>query len=135
MRDHSLRVLALLLLPLTAAGQTAEVRVRIAPEGVLRPGGHAGIVVVVELPAGNDSPLLITPSVEGDAVEVVRGRLSRADGKAIAGAAGVWLKFEVPVVGRSEGTAILNVDVMTYVCADGCRRVVLRGSQVVRVRP
>jgi hypothetical protein len=40
----------------------------------------------------------------------------------------------VPVLAKSEGTAILRVDVMTYVCERVCRRVVLRDSEVLRVR-
>ena len=118
--------------PLTAA-QPGPLRVQLAAEQMLSPGAHAAIEVIVELPAGNDAPLLLTPSLEGVAVEVVRGRLSRPDGKPIDGV-GTRLRFEIPVRARSEGTAILHVDVMTYVCSRSCERVLLRASQVLRVR-
>jgi hypothetical protein len=71
--------------------------------------------------------------VEGEAVEVVRGRLTRPDAKTVDGDAS-RLRFEVPVLAKSEGTAILRVDLMTYVCARVCQRVLLRASEVVRVR-
>jgi hypothetical protein len=132
-RDHSLRLLSWGVLLLMAAGARAQepVRVELAAEQSLRAGAHAAIEVVVRLPPGSDAPLLVTPSVEGDAVEVVRGRLTRPDAKVIAPDG---LRFEVPVRARSEGTAILRVEVMTYVCDRTCQRVVLRGSQVLRVR-
>ena len=140
MRDHPVRVLSafLSLIAASAAAQSplpaaSKVSVQLAAEQTLSAGSHAAIEVIVELPEGNDSPLLLTPSLEGDAVEVVRGRLSRPDGKAVAGP-GIRLRFEVPIRARSEGTAILHVDVMTYVCSRTCQRVLLRGSQVLRVR-
>ncbi len=116
-----------------ALAEPAAVRVELAPERMLRAGAHASIEVVVHMPEGNDSPLMLTPSVEGEALEVVRGRLTRPDAKPVDGDA-TRLRFEVPVRARSEGTAILRVDVMTYVCARKCERVMLRASEVVRVR-
>lgn len=116
-----------------ALAQPAAVRVELAPERMLRAGTHATIEVVVHMPEGNDSPLMLTPSVEGEAVEVVRGRLTRPDAKPVEGDS-TRLRFEVPVRARSEGTAILRVDVMTYVCERKCERVLLRASEVVRVR-
>jgi hypothetical protein len=109
------------------------VQIELAPERTVRAGSHTAVEVIVQLPAGNDSPLLLTPSVEGEAVEVVRGRLMRPDAKPVAGD-DTRLRFEVPVLARSEGTAILRVDVTTYVCARVCQRVVLRASEVLRVR-
>ena len=144
MRDHPLRVLklaaALGLAQLAAnagagaqlpAAEAAQVRLQLAPEQELRTGSHAGVRVDVELPPDNDSPLLLTPSIEGSSVEVVRGRLSRSDAKPSGKGA---LRFEVPVLARSEGTAILRVELMTYVCALRCQRVLLSKSQIIRVR-
>jgi hypothetical protein len=116
-----------------AAVRGGEVRVELAPERMLRAGTHTAIEVIVHVPAGNDSPLLITPSVEGEAVEVVRGRLMRPDAKPVEGDE-TRLRFEIPVLARSEGTAILRVDVTTYVCERVCERVQIRASEVLRVR-
>lgn len=139
MRDDPVRILSLFLLLTAAASavaQTPVVQVQLAAEQTLAAGAHAAIEVIVQLPEGSDAPLLLTPSLEGVAVEVVRGRLLRPDGKPVDGAhAGTLLRFEVPVRARSEGTAILHVDVMTYVCARTCQRVELRRSQIVRVTP
>ena len=110
--------------------QNLPLRVQLAAEQSLRTGSHSSIEVIVELPAGSDSPLLLTPSIEGNAVEVVRGRLTRSDGKLLDA---THLRFEIPLLARSEGTAILRVEIMTYVCERSCRRVLLRKSQVLRV--
>ena len=64
-------------------------------------------------PDGDEQPLLLTPASEGDAVRVVRGRLMRADAQPTPNGE---LRFEVPVVVRSAGTAVLRVDVLTYHC-------------------
>lgn len=137
MRGDSIRVVKPIVLLAAAASLAAvsgsEVRVELAPERMLRAGTHTAIEVVVHLPPGNDSPLLITPSIEGEAVQVVRGRLMRPDGKPVEGDKSS-LRFEIPVLARSEGTAILRVDVMTYVCERVCERVQIRGSEVLRVR-
>jgi hypothetical protein len=135
MRGDSVRVVscALLLAAANLAFARELVQIELAPERTVRAGSHTAVEVIVQLPAGNDSPLLLTPSVEGEAVEVVRGRLMRPDAKAINGDQS-RLRFEVPVLAKSEGTAILRVDVMTYVCERVCRRVVLRASEVLRVR-
>jgi hypothetical protein len=121
----------LLLLAAGARAQLEPVRIELAAEQSLRAGSHATIEVIVQLPAGSDAPLLLTPSVEGDAVEVVRGRLSRPDAKPLPPDR---LRFEVPVRARSEGTAILRIELMTYVCARTCQRFVLKESQVLRVQ-
>ena len=135
MRGDSVRVVscALLLAAANLALARELVQIELAPERTVRAGSHTAVEVIVQLPAGNNSPLLLTPSVEGEAVEVVRGRLMRPDAKAVDGDHS-RLRFEVPVLAKSEGTAILRVDVMTYVCERVCVRVVLRASEVLRVR-
>ena len=100
------------------------------PESLPR-SAHAVVPVVVALDVPTDAPLLLTPSVEGSAVEVVRGRLLRSDAKAIDA---LHLRFDVPVVARSEGTAIFRVEVATYLCEPGCRPISASGSRVLRVR-
>lgn len=137
MRGDSVRVVSCVSLLWVAASLAFArgelVQIELAPERTVRAGSHTAIEVIVQLPASNDSPLLLTPSVEGEAVEVVRGRLMRPDAKPVAGDE-TRLRFEVPVLAKSEGTAILRVDVMTYVCERTCKRVVLRASEVLRVR-
>jgi hypothetical protein len=87
--------------------------------------------VLVELSDATPQPLLLTPRIEGAAVELVRGRLLRADAKSLDSK---HLSFNIPVVARREGTAILRVEVMTYVCATRCSRVIAIESRVLRVR-
>jgi hypothetical protein len=113
-----------------AAHADEPVRVEIRAPADLRPGMHANITVRVTLPQGKGTPLLLTPKAEGSAVEVVRGRLFRADAKTLPDGT---LTFELPVLARSEGTAILRVEVMTYVCNARCERVTYSESQVLRV--
>jgi hypothetical protein len=107
------------------------VRVEIQAQDTLERGGHLGVPVIVQLPAAAAAPLLLTPRIEGSAIEVVRGRLLRSDGKALDA---THLRFDVPVVARSEGTAILRVDVSTYVCEPRCVPVSASGSRVLHVR-
>jgi hypothetical protein len=124
-------VLALLGCAALARAQEPRVHVEIQGENTLEHAAHLGVPVVVQLPAAANAPLLLTPRVEGSAVEVVRGRLSRSDAKALDA---THLRFEVPVVARSEGTAILRVDVSTYVCEPRCVRVSASDSRVLHVR-
>jgi hypothetical protein len=116
-----------------AAGAGAQARLAIEIQGgdSLARASHASVPVLVSVPAGDATPLLLTPSVEGSAVEVVRGRLLRSDAKPLADGR---LRFEVPVVARSEGTAILRVDVSSYVCDPRCRASAASASRVLHVR-
>lgn len=127
---------ALLLLypsPLAAeaAADSGGLSLNIAGDDTLARAAHASIPVIVTLPEGGEHPLLLTPSVEGSALELVRGRLIRADAKRVDAQ---HLRFELPVVAKSEGTAILRVEVLTYVCSPACRRVSASGSRVLRIR-
>ena len=93
---------------------------------------HASIPVEVALPTGSaDWPLTLTPRVEGTALELVRGRFLRADAKQVDA---THLRFEVPVVARGQGTAILRVELMTYACEPECRALTVQDSRVLRVR-
>jgi hypothetical protein len=89
------------------------------------------VPLLVELANGASAPLLLTPRIEGSAVELVRGRLLRADARVLDA---THLRFELPVVARSEGTAILRVEVTTYLCTTRCRRVLASESRVLHVR-
>ena len=109
-----------------------ELQIFLRSEQQLPRDAHTAIEVIVQLPQGSaDLPLLLTPRVEGAAVELVRGRLLRSDAKPVERGR---LRFEVPVVARSEGTAILRVNVITYVCSQSCQRVEATTSAVLAVR-
>ena len=109
-----------------------ELQISLRPEQHLPRDAHTAIEVIVQLPRGSaDLPLLLTPRIEGAAVELVRGRLLRSDAKWVEHGR---LRFEVPVVARTEGTAILRVNVMTYVCSETCKRVEATTSAVLEVR-
>jgi len=109
-----------------------ELQVSLRPEQHLSRDAHTAIEVIVQLPAGSaELPLLLTPRIEGAAVELVRGRLMRSDGKEMERGR---LRFEVPVVARSHGTAILRVNVTTYVCRQSCQQVDATTSAVLEVR-
>lgn len=115
-----------------AAAESARLQVEIQGPESLERAAHLAVPVVVTLPPGDRAaPLLLTPSVEGSALEVVRGRLMRSDAKTVDAA---QLRFELPVVARSEGTAILRIEVSTYVCEPRCRAVSAAASRVFRVR-
>lgn len=124
---------ALLLLAATPAIAAAPaLQITLPPEQHLSRGAHAAIEVIVQLPEpGGDLPLLLTPRIEGAAVELVRGRLLRSDAKQLSGGR---LRFEVPVVARSEGTAILRVSVLTYACSETCQQLEASVHAVLAVR-
>lgn len=116
---------------LAAAADDARLQVEIEGPDSLERAAHFNVPVRVTLPLGGAAPLMLTPSVEGSALEVVRGRLIRSDAKPVDA---TQLRFELPVVARSEGTAILQIEVNTYVCEPRCRAVSARASRVFRVR-
>ena len=94
-----------------------QLGLRIEAADPLAVGTTAHVAVFVRVPPGDDQPLMLTPASEGDAVRVVRGRLSRADAKRNAQGE---LVFAVPVVVRSAGAAVLRVDALTYHCPRRC---------------
>jgi hypothetical protein len=123
---------ALQLWASSSLAASTELQMTLQPQQQLARNAHTGISVVVQLPDGSANlPLLLTPRIEGAAVELVRGRLLRSDAKQTDA---THLRFEIPVVARSEGTAILRVHLATYLCEDSCRRVELTASAVLEVR-
>jgi len=118
--------------PADARAQPSEaVALRVADPGVLAPRAPAAIDVFVRVPAGREQPLLLTPSAEGDAVRVARGRLLRADARRTDQGE---LHFQVPIEARSAGTAVLRVALLTYRCAARCDAVQVAESVPVQVR-
>jgi hypothetical protein len=75
---------------------------------------------------------LLTPRSEGTAVEVVRGRLMRADARQPDAEE---LEFRIPIVAREAGTAILRVRASGYLCEARCRAVDAQASLIVSVGP
>ncbi len=100
------------------------------PEG-LTVGTTASVGVFVRLPEGPEQPLLLTPSAEGDAVRVARGRLLRADARRTDQGE---LHFQVPIEARNAGTAVLRFALLTYRCAARCDAVRATQSVTVHVR-
>jgi hypothetical protein len=77
------------------------------------------------------APLLLTPTTEGASIEVVRGRLSRADAREVSSSS---LEFRVPLLARSAGTAVLRVRADAFGCeGDRCRPVRVESSARIEI--
>lgn len=97
-------------------------------------GDRAEVIARVRLGHDAGTPLLVTPSSEGPAIEVVRGRLTRADGEQDPDLR--ELRFRIPLIARTPGTAVVRVRVDGYACRDGrCRAVVVEESLALDVTP
>lgn len=114
----------------TARADEPSVEVTLTPPERLEVGDRARIVAEVRLPEGNERPVLLTPGSEGTAVEVVRGRLLRADAEAPDATV---LRFRIPIVARRPGTAVLRVEVLAHHCARRCRPLRAETSTPLRV--
>lgn len=113
----SLVALALLLVP-TASAQPSALHLQLEAPSVVRPGDRVSLRLVVT-PAGEEA-MLITPTSEGAAVVVARGRLQRGDGSVD----GESLVVQVPIIARDAGHALIRVHVQTYSCSgDRCRAI------------
>jgi len=116
----------LLLLAAAVGGARASdgsgVALQIVEPNELRAGTTAAIEVVVRVRRGQEQAMLLTPSAEGEALRVVRGRLLRRDATRAEDGS---LHFAVPVLARVAGTAVLRVELLTYDCssADGCHAI------------
>jgi hypothetical protein len=105
---------------------------RLGPAPPLLPGTTARIEVFVKTVPGSELPLMLTPRIEGGAVELARGRMLRADGQATPEGE---LRFELPLQVRKPGTAILRVEVVTHVCELRCTPLTLRAHTILQVPP
>jgi hypothetical protein len=114
-----------------AAATAPPLRIEIKGDSSLARGSHASVPILVELADPKSGPLLLTPSIEGAAIELLRGRLLGADAKTLDE---THLRFELPVFARSEGTAILRIELSAYECSQRCRRVSASDSRVLIVR-
>ena len=110
-----------LVLPLAPAGAqpAPSIGVTLAPPERLAVGDRAEVIATVQIAPRNEGPILVTPVSEGAAVEVVRGRLSRPDAE---DPAATPLRFRIPIVAHSPGTAVLRVHALGYACRARTRR-------------
>jgi hypothetical protein len=127
----------LLLLGLAAAPAAAQptpsLTVTLTPPESLAVDDRAEVIATVAISPRNDGPILITPVSEGASVEVVRGRLSRPDADDPAANP---LRFRIPIVARTPGTAVLRVHALGYACnarTKRCRSLETSTSAVLRV--
>ena len=104
-----------------------------APPAELEVGVHGTLLLVVDAAPSARQPLLVTPSSDGPAVEVVHGRLFRRD----AEDADVFpLRFRVPILAASAGDAVVRARVDGYSCdEERCQPVQAEASVALRVRP
>src|SRR5688572_25690418 len=86
---------------------------RLSPPNELHVGQHARLELELLLPSDAAGPLLITPFREGEALEVVKGRLLRSDARDPSERP---LRFELPVLARAPGVARVGVHLLAYVC-------------------
>lgn len=104
-----------------------------APTTELEVGTHGTLLLVVDAAPSARQPLLVTPSSDGPAVEVVHGRLFRRD----AEDGGTFpLRFRVPILAVSAGDAVVRARIDGYSCdEDRCQPVRAEASVALRVRP
>jgi hypothetical protein len=145
-RLESWMALALMVLTLRAPGASArgqlpqsagaapgspELLIGAPPRLVV--GAVAAVELTVRTPGTDRQPLLLTPSVEGEAVRMVRGRLLRDDA---VRADGSTLVFALPLSARRPGAALLRVSLLTYGCdPTACQEVRADASRMLQVNP
>ncbi len=113
-------------------GQAPEAQIELQPPDGLRRGDRADLLVLVHVPPRTAEPLLLTPTSEGAAVEVVRGRLLREDAEDPEADP---LRFRVPLVAAEAGTAVVRVRVESFTCEERCRSVTFEEDITLRVEP
>ena len=113
----------------TARGDADEFRITLELPEALHVGDRFEVVALVSPPGEASHPLLLTPSSEGTAVEMVRGRLMRSDADDPSARP---LRFRIPAVARAAGDSLLRVHVLTYRCDESCHPV--EAEAVGRVR-
>jgi hypothetical protein len=117
--------------PPRAGPENAELLIGAPPRLVV--GAVAAVELVVRTPGSDRQPLLLTPSMEGEAVRVVRGRLLRDDA---VRADLSTLVFTLPLLARRAGAALLRVSLVTYSCdTKTCREVRVEASRMLQVSP
>jgi hypothetical protein len=126
-------LLATVLLCWTGVGHAEDAALQVSVPRELHVGDHVSLLVMLTLPADAQGPLLLTPRSQGEALEVVRGRLLRADAR---DQKATPLAFDLPVVARVQGSAVLRVKVATFRCHDQqCEPLELEAQKTVVVLP
>ncbi len=113
-----------------SASAQGELVVELSAPGAIHEGDRAQITALVR--GAGPHPLLVTPRSEGTALEVVRGRLLRAEAEDPSSEV---LEFRIPIVARSPGTSVVRVSAAGYACEARCRPVSAEASLVVQVAP
>ncbi len=97
-----------------AAAQDAPIAITLSiASPTLRVSETAEVIAVVTTSASASGPLLLTPTSDGPAIDVVRGRLLRADAEDPRASP---LRFHVPLVALNPGDALVRVRVDGFSC-------------------
>ncbi|MBO6936992.1 MAG: hypothetical protein JJ863_18620 [Deltaproteobacteria bacterium] len=111
--------MAALVLMVATVGYAQALRVELDAPASLRAGDRT--TVELRVWAEDERPVMVTPRAEGDAVEVVRGRLLRPDA---VDPGATPLVFRIPIAAREPGPARVRVEVHSFTCeGDECRPV------------
>lgn len=108
----------------------AAIEIDFEPIPRLVVGQHAELVLLLRLSQRVAPPLMITPDVQGQSVEIVKGRYLRSDA---VDPESDPLRFRVHVIARNPGMAVLNVRVRGYVCGRSCDLVEVDFAQPLQV--
>lgn len=123
-----------LALPVARAQQERPpLTISIEPPARVALGDRGQIVVLVIAGPSAARPLLVTPTSEGAAIEIVQGRFTRADAQDPDDEV---LRFEVPFVARTAGTSVVRVRVDGFTCDEArCQALALEQARAVEVLP
>lgn len=117
-----------------AAALESTPTLRIEAPNELRVGARVTVPVLVDwqqISPDGPGQLVLSAHAEGRALDVVKGRLLRAD--AVDPNANP-LRFELPLMAATSGTALLNVSVLGYRCRVRCEAVRIEASKQILVR-
>lgn len=124
-------VLLLLALRTQVAALEPQPLLRVDAPPELHVGARVSIPVSVRVPPGDTTPVLLSATASGRAIDVVKGRLLRADA---IDPRETPLRFELPVIAATAGVALLRVSVLTYRCNFRCEAVRTESTLQVLVR-
>lgn len=127
-------VTSLVLASVVAADEAPSLALEPRPPLVV--GDRAELVAVLAVRSTPPARVLLTPTGEGSALSVVRGRLLRSDADVERAADGLeTLRFRIPVVAEAPGDAFVRVEARMHLCDPGCRSIVLEARAPFRIEP